>query len=888
MTGAKGPMWQTRWPRFRGCKRLLAGCAMMSAFAHAAPTFNLQDPLAFFTSTADPMLRSSTAQWCAQNFAGYTNTFGTLTTNAFSLTNIPVFINGVFVYSPAVNRLLQLAANVFDATTDSPYPSVFRPLFSKDTNGNVFITGYTNIVPFTDGSGNLQLSPPFDVTTIAALPGVISNAPDNIYGVPWIIGAKKGLPNFNEFSMVNNLAIQRRLQFTRTATNSLYSVDFSTFATNQMYLMNLSSSIGVELWNSYSNNYLGTVVVGLSEKASLTITNDDPGFNSHPLGTTTIFPIGYSTNIVFATNFWPGSGVYWTASSANPNPNSFVLPLNVTMIMLTNSVYRSPYAGPLALAGLTAPCLIPTNYFGSIGGWPVLFESPSPNGFHFPQFGLLLTNHLRVFMLDLDTNGVYRVIDYVQFAGPNSSLIVNSNLADGSSTNNNFDNNNQGVWNTNNYLNVSPAGLTYGIYNQFITSKGGFAPPGEDGKWQSDPDARTLGATIPAQANTFTAFFKPGNKYNNYVNTLLSEVAPYSPTRSVVQYITWQANDPMVHYLASDVDFGSSPNFLTTPAPGVNHYNADTLMSALTNLNLGSLNDHYLPWGGNPHIQSMGQTIQSDPNLYNLAERDPLMTQSDNWDFPTNPFSTFNWIGRVHRGTPWQTVYLKAGDILASNNVAVWTNWTGNANAMDASNEAPAQDWHLASLLTSLLNTNPVQQTASVNNPDPNAWLVLLDGLTAWTNSGSTGLYPVLISSNSPQAAVIANAIQATRAGFPGQIFGDVGDILATQQLTEQSPFLDWTDSLQQQSGISDEAYEIIPSQLLSLLRADSSGSVTLSNGQAIVNFTGGDGRAYALQSSSNLVDWFNVSTNNPVNGTFSSTNSPGGVSQFYRTLLLQ
>src|SRR5947208_2289139 len=46
-------------------------------------------------------------------------------------------------YTVAVHRLLQVAANVCDAATNGPYPSVFRPRFSPaDTNGNVFIEGY--------------------------------------------------------------------------------------------------------------------------------------------------------------------------------------------------------------------------------------------------------------------------------------------------------------------------------------------------------------------------------------------------------------------------------------------------------------------------------------------------------------------------------------------------------------------------------------------------------------------------------------------------------------------------------------------------------------------------------------------------------------------------
>ena len=131
-------------------------------------------------------------------------------------------------------------------------------------------------------------------------------------------------------------------------------------------------------------------------------------------------------------------------------------------------------------------------------------------------------------------------------------------------------------------------------------------------------------------------------------------------------------------------------------------------------------------------------------------------------------------------------------------------------------------------------------------------------------------------------------SVNRAPASQPGQSLNNVGDILAVELLTEQSPFLDWSDPVQQQSGISDEAYEMIPSQVLSRLRADSIGSAILNNGQAVVSFTGGDGHAYVLQSSFNLVDWFNVSTNNPANGIFRCPQSPANHPQFYRTLLLQ
>ena len=144
--------------------------------------------------------------------------------------------------------------------------------------------------------------------------------------------------------------------------------------------------------------------------------------------------------------------------------------------------------------------------------------------------------------------------------------------------------------------------------------------------------------------------------------------APYTPLATVVQHTSWQANDPLVHYLASDLNWA-----------GANLLNRN--VDNLTNENLGFLNVHYMPWGGSPLLPTI------DQNPYNLALKDPLVRHSDNWDFPTNESLSGTWLGRVHRGTPWQTIYLKASDILQQIQVNggvtnyigtnTWMTWTG-------------------------------------------------------------------------------------------------------------------------------------------------------------------------------------------------------------------
>ena len=790
-------------------------------------------PLDFYTNAADRMLRAYTAQWIASDFLRFTNTFGASITNAFGVANIPVYVNGQTVYSPAVNRILQLAANMYDATTNQTaaagasrdYPSVFRPMFSRvldGTNQDVFITGYTN-VPSVSGANDIAFAIPFDVATIAASGG--SNVLENVYGVPWIIGAKKGLPNFNEFAMKNTLAVTRRLQVTRTAINAAKSVDFSTFHTNQMYLMSLNSSIGIEFWNSYISNYSGTIWVGVNENASLTVTNDEPGFNSHP---GIAQPMVFNTNAVYAVSNWTGSGT--KLAHGSPDTNSFMV-ASFPGPTLTNSVYRSQYAsGATVPAGLTAACFIPTNYFGYLGT-PVLYETNSQNGFHFPQFGVVLTNRLQVFLLAVDAGGT-RVIDYASFAGPDGGFNVNSNLADPDGGGG-VQVVSGGVWSTNYPAGSSaPNGATWGINNQITASENG-AAPAADGDWNPDPQAAALGAGTTQQAASFKAFFSKGNASGGVTNLLLSVQAPYSPTRSVVQYFSWQANDPLVHYLASDI--ASMPPMPTTglfPQLGVNHYNPGQTLSPLTSLNLGMLNDNFMPWGGNPKYANSVVSGFILTNKYNLEIKDPQIWQSDSWDFPNYKFPSVGWLGRVHRGTPWQTVYLKASDITANNNYAAWQKWTGDyadGIPFDATNSAPAQDARLFDLFSVAPAPNATHGTLSANQTHLAAWSAVFGGLVVPDNltGGYTNILPAGPDTVNSAVALLLNGTQginATRAATTNAdgvigAFEHVGDIVRTPALTELSPFLAGLDAT---NGISDELYEWLPQQTLGLLRLSS------------------------------------------------------------------
>ena len=367
-----------------------------------------------------------------------------------------------------------------------------------------------------------------------------------------------------------------------------------------------------------------------------------------------------------------------------------------------------------------------------------------------------------------------------------------------------------------------------------------------------------------------------------YTDTEFSVQAPFTPTRTMYDFTLWQANDPLVHYLASD---------LNCIMPGrVGLLRSDLVPPILPSLNLNQVGLRYQPWGLGGQMQYVTNV---DTNAYNLAYRDPLVWGSDYWNFPTGQTWNPNWLGQVHRGTPWQTIYLKSPNIceetgaIGSNiGTNTWEIWTGNTNWSDAEQSIPADDWHLAGLLTALLNTNASAAFFSINNPDPNAWAALFDGLTAVTNSSPYAT--IVLSSNSPAVFALGVALEAMRASQYQQEFHGVGDILATPQLTVQSPFLNWTNLYQRQYGISDAAYEAIPSQLLAQLGVPSVGTVVSANGQSTVQFTGGAGHCYVVQVSADLVHWTNLATNSPVNGQidFTLPATTTGTRQFYRSVL--
>src|SRR5581483_7668494 len=147
---------------------------------------------------------------------------------------------------------------------------------------------------------------------------------------------------------------------------------------------------------------------------------------------------------------------------------------------------------------------------------------------------------------------------------------------------------------------------------------------------------------------------------------------PFVAFAKYTNTFTWSANDPLVHYMASDLSDLTSYTMANNLMVSTNVTTAslDPLGAALTpaNLmtNLSQRNAYrYLPWGATSPSPLLSSSTLNLAN--NLAYKDPLISQSDNWQFPTNRFPNIGWLGRVHRGTPWQTLYLKSTPVSDAN-----------------------------------------------------------------------------------------------------------------------------------------------------------------------------------------------------------------------------
>jgi hypothetical protein len=674
-------------------------------------------------------------------------------------------------YNPRVHQLLQVAANVHDAALGSKYgepypyyPTVFRPQFSV-RGGDVFITNYV------EEAGTNFLGRPWHVLEFLdpAAPNV--GPDDNVYGIPLVLGARKGYPSFNELICQSAVQTERKVQLTKPSPDARPNV------TNQMFLIGVSNLVGFEVWNPYTNAFPRPLEMVFGTVLTTVLTND--------LGLTVVSNLAANGHLSLPANFWSGFNY------RRPT-NSFLLPLLTNLVALSDSVfYLTPTPG-LRPAGLGDR-----------------FEQV--NGSYTNKWGLMVTNRLLYYMVD---NG--HVVDAVAFDNLGGYFDINAELdrplgdAGGTVAN---------VWDT------RPDGrLTRGVMNQVIVS----LEPGEstDQDWRDfsrDPRSGDDRLKAISAFRVFCGFPPlPGYSTNDLPATNTALQTPFSPVRKMWQTTSWQVNDPLVHQLADHLRDDTNNAVVQTVRP----------RTALPDVgqNLRKINPRYKPWGGNP---DRDDTASPDDNDSSVAVKDIGVRNANDWGFPTNKFANVGWVGRVHRGTPWQTVYLKAHKP-DTGTEPFWHRHTGAAFMRESH---PTNDWRLLDYFTVSQHPNAARGQLSINQPGLAAWSAVLSGVmvTRLVDAGGQLVKenvpiqpaafndPVLGTPAAPVSPLqmIWSAINRERTlnnAAPHRRFTRLGDILSVPELSIASPFLAQGAGRDVSSLLTDYDVECIPQQILSLL----------------------------------------------------------------------
>jgi hypothetical protein len=339
------------------------------------------------------------------------------------------------------------------------------------------------------------------------------------------------------------------------------------------------------------------------------------------------------------------------------------------------------------------------------------------------------------------------------------------------------------------------------------------------------------------------------------------------------QTISWQANDPLVHYHLDDLWAAGDSNLqyvVTIPYKQV----LDPWLSA----NLGHLNVRYKPWGR----ETFSQPDYVDPNDIEISVKDPWMLSSDYWQFPITAFPLVKELGQIHRGTPWQTLYLKS-------KVAPMAGWARQTGAAFTPQTHPTNDWKLVSILAALFNTNAPDSQLWINETNEAAWHGVLDGTFVLANEqdqiGNLICMEYLMLSNSPQASNLVAGIAEQRSAFPNAQFPTLGDVLSTPALSCASPWISWNDpSFLFFECLDDTAYEAIPAHILPLLKAGPRLSMMSEGGFSI---TGANGQAVVLEGSVDLKTWEPLATNIVDVIFFYADPAPASPCRFYRARLV-
>jgi hypothetical protein len=775
-------------------------------FRYAENEFVPWSTRAFFMAASDRLLRH------------YTN-FGP----NLCVTNIQIYPTNQF--NARVFQILKQVANILDRVDDNfpnrlpnepDFPNIFRPIFTDIGTNLLYVSDFREFTNALALPAIRYLDPNNPAT-------FVSNSPSQImmtFGVPMIVGAEKGHPNINEIILRTPGFISRKLGFFKNTTN-----DLTPSFTNQMYHMGIKPSLGIELWNpylatlprSYTIRAVGEMFAMITNSSGQIVWGTNSAFQPNgptrpwaplPLLGRAAYSQNFDVLLTVPANTWPGV----------PSSFSFITLPFTNHIEMPVSKYTNQ--GP--------PTFLPmrpqwSNSLGNALLWYDSYERTTPS-FYLPDWTYVMTNRVRYFLYDTLTDRLLDVVNVVldQRVSIPEILQGSANIAASGQSPFRF-------WDLRLVGGGSNAPYR-GIIEQITT-----ATNANDQEWSGYNVAAVFsGSNLNTNKAIAAADFAQFLTTNT---TKLSAQSPFNPVLAWATETAWGVNDPFVHYVSADYSVYGDTNpirVLKLPDAYVEMTNAVNYKQFVSNINFS-----YRPWGGNR--QPFGFDEDALISDYDVTKQDPLVRWADDWDFPTNYYGNIGWLGRVHRGTPWQSIYFKAG-IYPTN---LWRNWAGSPLTH------PTNDWMLADYFTVSVDPDSRRGLLSVNQTNRAAWAAALSGVSVLgTNfvpfsSDAAALPPpnrsLFIAPNSPEFDAIVTGIERVRRAQPAAVFSNLASFLSVSELSATnsggivSPYLSLNglpppvrrvgsanpNSYMDTLGLDDVSYERIPQQVLSLLKVE-------------------------------------------------------------------
>ncbi len=754
-------------------------------------------------------------------------------------------------YSARPHQLFQIAANIYEAThfnsVDYPGNQGILPIRRAQTPVTYRPTFYFEPVT-TNGirrSGSLRLAGFQEVTLPllnlqqrwvdpanpldADINTYTRNNPAtnlNIYGVPWVVGTKKGFPTLEEAFWQTSIDVTRRVRVVKNTQTVLAANELpgpgKSRSLDLQYVLHVTNQMGADAINAYKTPFTRPTRVIATNIVE--------------------YRFGYRPGVA------PAAGV--------PRVFADYLPLTTyTDRVTTDRVISSWRDLPVVLlrgTWVTNFLVVPTANRPLI--YPEAASAVKWTAAHLPYaqyFDIAVeVRHRLVYALVDETAPQKRLLDFVNLESRMEQTDLLGFLQrPGAASQAPFPGltgRPTGVTVTPSELwipGLDPRGSKYslGIANQLAVSLG-LADARDYARYAQGSNFR--GEAITKDQVEGLQFFL----YGTYpAGSFLTDPGlrrefegneaqiGYNPTHYIYLTDRRMANDPLVHYTMEDL--GPGLNVSSLPQQYVEAVVTPGLDGRIP-LVSGAVGRLYLtnqigirkiirmrsPWGGQPNLGFGATPPDSDPESfkYDIAYKDPLITSADDWVFPEGKLASLGQLGRIHRGTPWQTIYMKSAapagvstrdaklatergvfalpvPSLAGRFVKTlpdgtpakqWMAWAGNPYTR------PENDWQIFDLFTTALNENAAKGLLSVNNTNQAAWSAVLSGVPVISDanvplSEATGhnqpqTRTPAINPGSNEVRAMVTSINESRDSQNrlGNRFLHIGDIFSAPSLT--------------------------------------------------------------------------------------------------------